>query len=591
MNVIEAIQDRRLLGGVFKDPSTWKVWTVFLSALFNLPIEDPEDLKTFSECTGLTEQPKERVKEAAVICGRRSGKSFISAIIAVFLACFKDWSSFLATGERAWIFVVATDRMQARIVQDYIRGILNSSDVLRSMIDQELKEEIHLKNRVSIGIKTSSWRGVRGFNLIAAIAEETAFWRSEETAANPDVEILRALRPSLATIPESLLIQISTIYSRRGTLWETFKKNYGQAGPVFVWKSESLRMNPTLSRKIIEDALKDDPAAARSEWLSEPRQDIEGFLSLELVEACTIPGRRDLPKVDGIQYRAFMDPSSGREDSFAMAIGHAAPDGKIIVDVLRERRPPFAPGPVVEEYAEVLKGYGIGEVVSDKYAAGFVQDLFAGQGIKVKPAELTASEYFLEFLPMLMSSSLVELPDDRHLAAQLTNLERRTRSGGKDLICHPQGLHDDVAVVCAGLAVTISRSKPTRKGRVFIQGRLISKPEPVQDVSQQAPVQAASGSSSPSGPVAELERQRLHMLNIAGKIFDPLRGWRLPGEGVKPAEPVSQDPSQAVSLNEDTNEKKPYVGPRRGRIFTAGSGRPKKYRDIGLEEILRGPKE
>jgi hypothetical protein len=570
ITITAAIRDRRLLGGVFKDVKTWRAWMVFLSALFNLPIEDPEDLKIFQECTGLIEPPKERIREAAVICGRRSGKSFISAIIAVFLACFRDWTPYLTAGERAWIFIIATDRMQSSIIQGYIRGIMNSSDVLRSMIDQELKEELHLKNGVSIGIKTSSWRGVRGFNLAAAIAEETAFWRSEETSANPDVEILRAVRPSLATIPESILLSVSTPYSRRGTLFQTFKKNYGQAGPVLVWKAESLRMNPTLDPEIIKAALRDDFQSASSEWLSSWRSDIEGFLSLELVENCTISGRRDLPRIDGIQYRAFTDPSSGRVDSFVLTIGHAAGDGTVIVDILREKRSPFDPVPVVEDYATLLKNWGIAEVVSDKYAIGFVVDLFKRQGIKVTPAPLTASEYFLEFLPMLTSSS-VELPDDRHLAAQLTNLERRTRSGGKDLVCHPPGLHDDVANAIAGLCVMI-RSKPKRKGFVTYVGSGRVSSGGSGSICEMRTKTLQEIADEPTAPVSEEERRRIFLAS-KGIMLKPTkiqRGFNWKDEAKGEPKPGEISPTSAAAGQTEAAAVKPARPFKRRVFFPAG---------------------
>jgi hypothetical protein len=60
---------------------------------------------------------------------------------------------------------------------------------------------------------------VRGRTVAAALLDEVAFWRSEESA-NPDAEVLAALRPSMLTIPNSPLLAISTPYSRRGVVWQ-----------------------------------------------------------------------------------------------------------------------------------------------------------------------------------------------------------------------------------------------------------------------------------------------------------------------------------------------------------------------------------
>src|SRR4030042_6177935 len=91
MNIIEAIEDPKLFGSVLRDPASWAAWKVYLKALFGHEIKDKPSLKIFRKCTGLKMPPAAPAKESFVIVGRRGGKSFISSIIAVYLACFKDW--------------------------------------------------------------------------------------------------------------------------------------------------------------------------------------------------------------------------------------------------------------------------------------------------------------------------------------------------------------------------------------------------------------------------------------------------------------------------------------------------------------------
>lgn len=55
-------------------------------------------------------------------------------------------------------------------------------------------------------------------------------------------------------------------------------------------------------------------------------------------------------------YHAFIDPSGGRHDVFALAIGHK--DGELtVIDVVRGRAPPFNPTDTVQEYAALLREY------------------------------------------------------------------------------------------------------------------------------------------------------------------------------------------------------------------------------------------
>ena len=341
MNIIEAIRDPRFFQPLFKDLGTWRAWFVLLKSIFGLPLEGPEEEQLYASCTGNDGPPEGRAREAYIIAGRRSGKSFMASVIAVYLATFRDWSPYLSPGEKGWIFIIATDRDQAKIIKRYISAILDSNPVFRNMVAKNLEWGIELKNNISIAVKTCNFRAIRGFTVVAAICEELAFWK-DENSANPAQEVLAAIRPALATIPESVLIAISTPYSRSGVLWEQFKAHFGKGtgtGPL-VWKAPTRIMNPTISAAAIENDMREDPCRARAEWEAEWRDDIEAFLGMEVIEAAVVPGRFELPRLKDMEYLGFIDPSGGRGDSFTLAVCHKEESGKIVLDCIREALPP-----------------------------------------------------------------------------------------------------------------------------------------------------------------------------------------------------------------------------------------------------------
>jgi len=446
IDIISAISDEKLFRPVFRDLKTWRSWMTFLKTITGLPLRDDE-LALFQQCTGLSEPPEKPPREVFCICGRRSGKSFISGLLAVYLSAFRDWGEVLAPGERGYFAVIACDRRQAKVVLDYIRAFLHASPLIESLIEEEFKEEIVLRNKIVIDVKTASYRTIRGFSLIGLVMDELSFFRTE-VASEPDFEIYRAAIPSLATTG-GLLLGISTPYSRRGLLWEKFSKHFGKPGETLIWRAETLTMNPTIKPSIIEQALADDPQAGLAEWKAEFRADIEQFISLDVLSACVVPGRRFLPPDPNKFYIGFIDPSGGSNDSFTLAIAHYQDQGKIILDQVLEKRPPFSPENVVNEFAAVLKEYRISSVVSDRYAGQWVSESFARNGIGVNPSELSTSELYQEVIPLLHAGK-VELLDNPRLVNQFISLERRTRAGGKDLITHPPGGHDDLANAAAG---------------------------------------------------------------------------------------------------------------------------------------------
>ena len=134
--------------------------------------------------------------------------------------------------------------------------------LLASLIERETTDTIDLTNHITIEILTASFRTVRGYTLIAALCDEIAFWRSDESAANPDREILAAIRPAMATVPGSMLLCASSPYTRRGALWDAFRRHFGKAGPVLVWKADTRTMNPMVPQSLIDEATEADPASA-----------------------------------------------------------------------------------------------------------------------------------------------------------------------------------------------------------------------------------------------------------------------------------------------------------------------------------------
>ena len=131
-----------------------------------------------------------------MVCGRRSGKSRILALVAVYLAAFVSWRPRLSPGEMGVIMALAADRDQAGVLLGYVRGLIAGNPMLAQLVTSEGVERVELGTlRVAIEVHTSSYRAVRGRTVIAALCDEVAFWRSE-TSVNPAEETVRALRPA-----------------------------------------------------------------------------------------------------------------------------------------------------------------------------------------------------------------------------------------------------------------------------------------------------------------------------------------------------------------------------------------------------------
>jgi len=260
----------------------------------------------------------------------------------------------------------------------------------------------------------------------------------------------------MATIPGAMLLCASSPHARRGALWEAYRKHYGQDGdPVLVWQAPTRAMNATVPQSFIDGHMADDPARAQAEYGAVFRTDVETFISREVIDAAVVPGRGDLPRVEGVKYTAYTDPSGGSSDSMTLSIAHtedgAAGSRRALTDVIREVRPPFSPDAVVAEFSALLKAHGIHTVWGDRYAGQWPRERFAVHGIQYQIAGKSASDIYCELLPVL-NSRRAELHDHARLITQLCQLERHAGSS-KDSIKHPPGGHDDVANAVAGAIV------------------------------------------------------------------------------------------------------------------------------------------
>jgi hypothetical protein len=225
----------------------------------------------------------------------------------------------------------------------------------------------------------------------------------------------------------------------------------------YAGKLTTRTMNLTVPQSYIDAETEKDPAAAQAEYGAQFRLDIESFVSREAVEACVVPVHEIAPAA-GISYFAAVDPSGGSSDSMTLAIAHKDKSNRIVLDCIRERRPPFSPTSVVTEFADLLETYGIRKVTGDHYAGEFVREPFRLKGIQYELADQPKSDYYRDMLPLINSGN-VQLINNPRLIAQLCNLERRTARSGKDSIDHVKGGHDDIANAAALAIVSASNKK------------------------------------------------------------------------------------------------------------------------------------
>jgi hypothetical protein len=455
MPMRECLANKRIFGSIIPGPS-WFPWRVILIAAAGEALTD-EERQEFQRLTGREREPGFLCKELIACVGRRGGKTQAAICFSIWLSVFVDHRDALQPGETGVLLIISQTLAWSKEILNRLEGILlhgGDASPFPSLITRRTQDALELSNGISIVVRPASYRTLRGPTFIGIIADEVAFWFTDTNFANPDVEILRAVRPGTLTTGGPLLM-MSSVYARVGELYENWKRYYGSKGPddIIVAYGSTRDFHPSIPQSEIDRELERDPIANRAEYLSEWRDDTAGFVQRPVVERNT-GDYLELAPQPNINYVAFIDPATGVEggDSLALAIAHKdSTTNKVVVDVVREWRPPFNFFDVVNnELAPLLKAYRIHQVFGDNYGGELAKLPIRSVGIGYELSKKHKSALYLDPFLGLLNSNMLLLPRHDRLIAQICSLERSVQRSGREEITHPTHGHDDAANACAG---------------------------------------------------------------------------------------------------------------------------------------------
>jgi hypothetical protein len=463
----QAMADPDVFGTVFSGPSFW-TWKVVAKIIDGEPLTEPREIELSERCTGCSYNRSARraARRLFVLVGRRGGKDrFLSAVAVWRAALCADWREYTSAGEGAVCLLLGADRKQANILRRYCGGLL-AMPLLAAEVMRQTDDVIEFRNGASLEIATNNASLIRGRSAIAVLGSEACHWRTDEASSSSDEEVVAGAEPSMAMCPDGgLLLLGSSVYRKRGFMYRMYRQLHGnEGGGDICWFAPSRVMNPRLPQSVIDQALANDAPKARAEYLNVWREDVSDFVPLDVIEACTDWGVTERPRQRGVSYFGYHDAAGGTgRDSFTVAIGHAErADNRVVIDVIRERKPRFVAEDVIREYADLLRGYGVYTVMGDKYAGGFTSDAWARNRVTFQECDNTTASNYLAALPLL-TSGRGRLLDDVTLRTQLASLERKV-VGGSETVTHPSSAsaHDDVAASVCGCLVAAADSVNAR---------------------------------------------------------------------------------------------------------------------------------
>jgi Terminase large subunit, ATPase domain len=462
LNIIEFVTRLKLVepGGLTLGHRT------FLKSLYGLEL-DAAELEFYCRATGRKTYLAREHREITAIIGRRGGKTRLAALIAVYEA-IRDHK--LPRGERAFILVIAPVLKQAQIAFRYIRKYMNLSPELSNLVVKVRKSEIELRNGITIACQPCSQITVRGDSVICAICDELGFWKHEETAANPEREVIAALRPAMATLTNTKLIKISTPNRKEGILWDDFRER--ESLDYLVWQASSKEMNPTIPDDFLKEEERKNKEDFRREYLAEFTDSVLGWITWEILEPCVVRGCREFPRVSNGTYVAAVDPAFSNSD-FGFAILHRSDNGHITVPFAARwtgtHNAPLNLESVSTQINDVLQRFGINSLVGDQHCFPILREHFEKSGVYYREfsfgTHTRASIY--GNLRQLMTQQKISFVDEPELLRQLRSLEEIKAPNGNIDIRPPRSLKDDMTIAVAVAAFELSRVPQRSPGPIL----------------------------------------------------------------------------------------------------------------------------
>lgn len=440
---------------------TFKTTLMTEYEIYQFLTDSPYDSKKIKEI---------KINKINLICGRRSGKTLIAAIIAIYCSISNNWKTFLKKTPYATALILSHSREFSDEVLELIRTLIESSPILSMLINKDKKNTSSTMNlkipwillnsqiqysRVQIKVGAASSKTTRGVAACVILFDEIAFWNLDENMKETDSKIVKAVRPSTKQFGEhAMLIKLSSPGIKQGVLYDEYKKDRAGELPntYAVFKAPSWAMSPedvVPSSEFVEE-FNLDPDSFDQEYRGNFADSLSFFITPEYIEMAVLKKVTfQAPEGDATKYTAAID-AAYKGDRFTFSVSAYA-NGRLRQYVSKAwegtRQKPVSSFEVAEYIRNVCKQFGIDEVGADQYAFQPLREIFNTYGVVLKEYVFTpAFKKKIYFnLKKLIHSQQADLLDNEIQTRELKELIVEQGQSGNIKIGHPAGGTDDFA--------------------------------------------------------------------------------------------------------------------------------------------------
>ena len=412
---------------------------------------------------------------SVLACGRRSGKSLMCALVAVWDCTLRpELDAKMRPGETRFSICIAVNHQQARLTMDAAKGIAMASPGLASLITGDTENEIRFE--LPTGAKTSiralpcSSAGARGLPISSLTLDEIAHFIGDRTGDQAAEQVFTSLVPSLSQFgSDARILLASTPWGADGFFFETFNRvESGELPNAAAFQFSTEEVNPNIDRDLLAQEKARDPQAYEAEY-----------------EAKFVSGEGAFIDFTKVKTReSFVDPDDGRDfvlgldpgfkaDRFgisAVGVDHQDPY-KLLVGSAEAlpRRLDFASS--VAAVVGAAKRFNTHTCITDQFSSTSLAEKLRAEGLNVRVETLTGQTKTAIYgeLRTRFYAGQLEVPRDRELLHELQALRSRF-SGAAATVTAPRttaGHSDRAAALALG---TWAHRRPADRRRMARTG-------------------------------------------------------------------------------------------------------------------------
>jgi hypothetical protein len=425
-----------------------------------------------------------KINKINLICGRRSGKTLLSAIIAIYCAISTNWKPFLKKTPFATVLIMSHSREFSDEVLEVIRTLIESSDILNRLVNTDKRNTASTMNlkvpfiikgnsiessRVQIKVAAASSKTTRGVAACAILCDEIAFWNLDENMKETDAKIMKAVRPAMKQFGQhAMLIKLSSPGIKQGVLHQEYKKGKeGTLPDTYVnFKAPTWVMNFIIPDEELIEEFNLDQDSFDQEYRSNFADSLSNFITPEYIDMSVLKNVSFLPpEAEPTKYKAAID-AAYKGDHFTFSIS-AYVKGRLRQYVSKgwagTKAKPVSAFEVAEYVKTVCKQFGIDEVGADQYSFQPLREIFDTYNVTLVEYTFTpAFKKKIYFnLKKLVHSQQADLLDNEIQTRELKELIVEQGQSGTIKIGHPNGGSDDYSDSLAISAYLATEDKST----------------------------------------------------------------------------------------------------------------------------------